>query len=285
MSYKKLLLAAWYLVFQGCTSLLFFPDGHLYLTPSHVGLSYQSEYLLNSNGNLIHVWKIWKPNQKSASKALVQFHGNAQNMTSHFLGAAWFCDIGYTVFAFDYQGYGLSEGFPTIENSVQDGVMVLEYVRKQFEDVVVLGQSLGGALSIGALAQRPQLPVKALIIDSSFFDYREVVEDVTSRSWVLRPFGFAFGFLFENHHSPKQVLSTLRIPILVTHDLRDPVISFDQGKKLFRQIPNHVNKEFVTTDFAEHIGGIQGSQTLRSKIINFLKSAMRPQTTELQLNP
>ena len=51
------------------------------------------------------------PKWKGQKKGLIlQYHGNAENLTSHYLSLGWLAHEGFDVFIFDYRGYGRSSG-------------------------------------------------------------------------------------------------------------------------------------------------------------------------------
>ena len=91
-------------------SFTFHPEKKIYSTPSDLGYTYKENYI-NVSNNKIYYWTIEPQTKPIAS--IIQAHGNAQNMSTHFYSMIWFLKQGYRVVTFDYRGFGNSTGKPT----------------------------------------------------------------------------------------------------------------------------------------------------------------------------
>ena len=135
---------------------------------------------------------LWFPAKSIAPKGvIIHFHGNGENMTSHFLFVYWLALEGYDVFTFDYRGYGASAGDKSLSGAVEDGAAALRCARSRAggakERLIVVGQSLGGALALAALEREGGEGVRGLILDSTFASYREVAQDKLRQWWLTWP--------------------------------------------------------------------------------------------------
>lgn len=65
-----------------------------------------------STGNVYSSSRFRYATGLSASKntLVLFFHGNAENISSHFISAAWIADRGYDLMMFDYRRFGRSDG-------------------------------------------------------------------------------------------------------------------------------------------------------------------------------
>jgi hypothetical protein len=105
----------------------------------------------------------------TATHTILFSHGNAEDLgeilpTLELLQAA-----GFTVFAYDYQSYGISQGRPSEQNAYEDVEAAYRYLTNTLgilpQQIISHRRSVGGGAAI-ALATRK--PVAGLIVESSF---------------------------------------------------------------------------------------------------------------------
>lgn len=224
----------------GCSSLFYYPDRIQYVDTAKLAVQPELLRIPARDGHAIPAWHF--KSLKGKPKALIiQYHGNAQNMTSHFVFLASAPAQGYDHLIFDYRGYGLSEGSPTPENTVSDGMDVLMWARKTFPEtkIVVFGQSLGGAIALKSLIElKGKFKADVIVIDSSFSSYRSVARTALAKNWItwfLQPVGW---LIVDNSMAPGKDISTLEpTPFLVVHGTHDPVVDFSHGERIFDLAP------------------------------------------------
>ena len=120
------------ILLSSCSSLFYYPSkGRLFYDPQAMGYAVPEDiYFTDTEQRKLHGW--WFPAQKSPAKAtIVFFHGNAENLTAHFLHLAWITAESYNLFIFDYPGYGLSEGKPTPKSCLDSGHAAVDWVAKK----------------------------------------------------------------------------------------------------------------------------------------------------------
>jgi fermentation-respiration switch protein FrsA (DUF1100 family) len=228
-----------------CTNLFLQPDRHLYLKPEQVGAKYETIDFRSVDGTKL--CGLWFPARPGPGKGVVlQFHGNGQNETSHFLYVYWLALEGWDVMAFDYRGYGASEGTKSISGSVADGAAALAFARGRAagRPLVVIGQSLGGALALAALDRDGGSGVRALALDSTFASYEDVAEQKLSLLWFTWPLQWPLSrLLISDRFAPERLIARrARIPLLMLHAPDDPVVPYAQGRRLYELAPGP--KEF-----------------------------------------
>lgn len=173
-----LLLCAWCLmsplvalpVYQ---RLLFFPVACI---PEniHVGLS-----PLSAHCNSIKIVKFSNSSGRKLSGCLLVrnptapcvllSHGNAGNLCHRTILAEAILRAGFSVFLYDYQGYGCSEGSPSISGVIGDAVSAYDYLTTVEHippnQILAYGESLG----CGVTAELSKLrSVRAMILQSGF---------------------------------------------------------------------------------------------------------------------
>src|SRR5271167_4649680 len=125
---KRLLSLLPALLFSGCTNLFFYPDSRLYELPEHFGVKYDTVKFHSTDGTEL-VGIFLHSSTSTVKGTIIHFHGNAENISSHFGFSYWLTAFGYQVFIFDYRGYGASHGKPSENGLVQDGIAAIDYAR------------------------------------------------------------------------------------------------------------------------------------------------------------
>ncbi|MEO0335657.1 MAG: CocE/NonD family hydrolase, partial [Pseudomonadota bacterium] len=111
---------------SGCSSFYYHPTKYKYVDVTKMKSEPENIFISAKDGHKIHGW-LRKTSQEKPKGVIVQFHGNAQNLTSHFLYLFPAPERGYHHIIFDYRGYGRSEGSADPENTVSDGKAVLRW--------------------------------------------------------------------------------------------------------------------------------------------------------------
>jgi fermentation-respiration switch protein FrsA (DUF1100 family) len=229
----------------GCSSLFYFPRVQYkkYYDPSQVALHQEEVEFETEEGIRIHAW--WFQAKTKVSKGtIVFFHGNAENLTTHFLHLSWLPDRGYSYLIFDYPGYGVSEGFPSPRNTVSSGDAALRWVHKNKDPgpLIIYGQSLGGAIAFRSMLDiKDDISIKALILDSTFLSYRSLAREKAKQSWItwlLQPIAW---LAMSDHYAPKDIVRRAPVPVLVIHGAKDKVVPLKFGEEIFRKSPEPKN--------------------------------------------
>lgn len=262
------------LALAGCTSLYFQPTRREYVRPEELKLRYDAVRFASRDGTGLAGLFLYA-STAPVRGTVIQFHGNGENMTSHYLNAVWLTAQGYNVFAFDYRGYGASEGLPVLKGVVEDGIAAIDYVagRKDVEPgrVAVWGQSLGGAVAVAAAALRERPGVRVLILESTFGSYRDMAQDVLSRSWATWAFQRPLSrLLISDGEAPNKYLGRLPpCPVLVIHSADDPIVPFWLGEKLYQELREP--KEFWKVEHARHLEVFaRADWPYRRRLVEFL---------------
>ncbi len=255
------------LLFSACSGVFFYPDQHTYALPSDYNLTYEEHTIISADKTRLHSWHI-KPHGPSKGLMVVA-HGNAQNISAHFKGWVWLVQAGYDLFIFDYRAYGKSQGEISIKGSVEDVNAALDFVEKHFEqDYFVCGQSLGGTLSLAAVASKPRKGIKAMIIDSTFTAFDRIVAEKLSSFFLTWPFQWIPHLSLPDGYDAVQSLAKIDKPLLFVHGSKDQAIPANHSWQLFDLAPRP--KEFWLVTEAPHIAGLNHIK-VREDFLNFLE--------------
>lgn len=155
-----------------------------------------------------------------AKYTILYAHGNAEDLGDIKPILEKLRGYGFSVFAYDYRGYGTSEGTPSEQNAYKDIDAAYNYLTQQLkispDKIIVIGRSVGGGSAVDLAARKP---LAGLILESTF----------TSAFKVKVPFPILPFDKFTNLEKIKKVKS----PVLVMHGKADEVIPFSHGEQLF----------------------------------------------------
>ncbi len=173
------------------------------------------------------LYGVWAHQPTPGAEVLVYFHGNADNIDTYMgqLGDYW--SYGYEVFIFDYRGYGKSEGSPTYDGVLDDGLAAVDHVEGYtglpVEHVPFLGLSLGGAVATRVAGLRPP---KVLITEDMFANGQRLMND---GSGLDLPDGWLLVDEWDNAAAAAHVTS----PFLVVHGDSDTYIQPDSAAEIY----------------------------------------------------
>lgn len=225
------------LAVSACTAVFFQPHRFLVSTPDKLGLAYQEVRFRTRDGLELYGWFL--PAKGPAQGTVLQLHGNAENISTHFASLAWMPARGFNVFTFDYRGYGASEGAPSLEG-VQidiDAAMGALLARSDIDKdrIVMYGQSLGGALAAYYVAHSPNRDrLRALVLESAFSGYVDIVREKMAAHWFTWPFQWLPKFTVDDRFSPLPSMAKISpLPLLILHGDQDAVVPVQDGKRLY----------------------------------------------------
>lgn len=218
--------------FFGCNQVFFQPDRIIRTTPDQVGLDYTPGEIVTDDGVLSY-WVIHA--QEPRLGTVIHFHGNAQNMSTHFLFVGWLAQSGFDAITFDYRGYGTSDGAANRQGAIQDGQRILRKFSNASENLYVVGQSLGGAISVASVVKEQPKNLRLLILDSTFSSYRSLAREKLGEFFLTWPLQYPLSFLVTDEDSPIDYIGKLQNPVLFIHGREDKIVPFSQGKRLFEK--------------------------------------------------
>ena len=241
---KLISILALLLSLAGCSSMLFYPEPGLPFTPDKARLEYRDVNLTAADGTRLHGW--WLPAKAGVpvKGTVLHLHGNGGNMSWHLGGSWWLPEQGYQVLMLDYRGYGQSQGEPSLPAIYQDIQAAFDWLKAapevQGKPLVVLGQSIGGALAVHYLAEHPEerSRIKALVLDGVPASYRDVARNSLSNSWLTLPFRTPLSWFIPDGDSAVNGLPRMAgTPMLIFHSMDDTLVPLVNGISVYKAAP------------------------------------------------
>ena len=254
-------------------------------TPATLNYTYQDTFVDAEDGTRLHAWLI---NPRSARRGVVYFlHGNAENISTHFLSTVWLLESGYQVFALDYRGYGLSQGTPDVPevfSDIEAGAQWLEeYLAKDDSaaelPVFVFGQSLGASLAIkyAQLDDRFNERFDGLIAEAAFSRYDTIAKHVASSHWLTWSAQYPAKWLIGRQYDPLDAIAELeQTPKLIVHSIDDQVIPYRFGQQLFDAAAGP--KQWISAS-GPHIRAA-ADPAVRQTILDFMQNTAHRDTVQ-----
>lgn len=239
MRYLLMIFGLFFL--QSCSHLFYHPSDKHFVDPMNFKLNYQDVFFKSKDGVNLHGW--FFPSKSNNPKGtVIQFHGNAQNISTHFFSLIWLIDHGYNLFTFDYRGYGKSEGKPNQEGIYLDALAALEKGKELHDKngkgkFIVYGQSLGGAVSLRAIPDfKNSNEISLIVMDSAFASYKDIAFEKLKNVWFLWPVSPLAFVLVSDKYAADDVYEKLTRPTLVIVGMEDDVIPPKFGKNIYKGV-------------------------------------------------
>lgn len=243
------------------------------------------EQFTTSDGETLFLWK-WNPDPDSVKKdvAVLLFHGITAYGGAYTMAGVPISKGGYTTFAVDYRGHGLSGGnrgdSPGKDRWITDLSESIHYVKSLgYSKVVILGHSLGVASAICAANADPD-EVAGVILLSGAYEGRKGLSPPPTffekarflSSAIFRPSHQVFEYyrkgmtvtkdsLFNFRYTPRFLtmldVKTLRlqnkhdVPVLVGAGEEDELFEVAKVKELYDLVPGD-KKEFLVMKKSTH---------------------------------
>ncbi len=259
-----------FILLVGCNKLFYYPDSRLYYPPEEHGLKSPEEIVITSS-NRISLGAWFFKSEARPKGTIIQFHGNAQNMSSHYANLYWLTQNGFNLFTFDYSGYGVSESRPSPLQTVEDGVAALilaheMHLKNGGGMFVIYAESLGGVVALRSLESFDK-KIDLLVLDSSFYSYKNMAYKAAKKNWLTWVFGPLTKILTSDEMAPQLFMKQNLAPTLVIHSQYDEVVPYSEGVDMFQKIIGQ--KEMWTLEMKGHVATFQ-SRANRDRFLKYL---------------
>ncbi len=203
----------------------------------------------------------------NAQFTLLLSHGNAEDLGRI---RAW-CDYlklsGFSVLAYDYEGYGTSDGTPTEAAANRDELAVYDYLKTTLRispnHIIAMGKSLGSGPATYLASKEP---VAGLVLQSPYTSTFRVMTH-----YRILPFD-----KFANY----RIIDRVQCPILIIHGTADSMIPIWHGEELYKLANEpkfHLWVDGANHNDLEEVAGERYAQTLQQFALELAKRQAKSQ--------
>ena len=170
---------------------------------------------------------LWLESVKPNAPVLLYLHGARYNVTGSAPRIRRMQELGFSVLAIDYRGFGKSSpGLPSEATAYEDARAAWNWLGQQYPEQkrFIFGHSLGGPIAIHLAAEVSD--ESGTLVEGTFTSIADIV---SASKWGWVPVSFLITQRFE---AVKRVAQT-GSPLLVVHGADDQLIAPALGRKLF----------------------------------------------------
>lgn len=250
--------------------LLFHPDRNDHLKvvgnvhrqfKEELNVDFKQVWFKAPDGSRVNAWYYSLP---GAKKIALISHGNGGNNAHRAIISAILLTHGLSVLVYDYEGYGKSEGKPSVKHIVQDGISAYDYIRNNLKfrpsQIVLLGESLGTGVSCQIAAQRQ---CAGIILESGYARLMEAGRDAVPWLWWY-PHDW-----FDDLDSIA-VLKKAHAPVLIIHGDNDSILNVEYSRRLYAEAVEP--KKLVIVHNMLHCVSDLDNKVFNDSVGNFLKT-------------
>ncbi len=213
----------------------------------------------------IHAW--WWPAARKDAPAVLYLHGSRWNLTGQLFRIRQLHDLGFSVFAIDYRGFGKSQGDLPSEKAVYEDARVgwdaMARLQPDPRHRFIYGHSLGGAIAVNLASMLSKEAVKAdvpspaagLVVESSFTTLADIAR-AFSYKWL------PIQLLLTQKFDSIDEITDVRMPVIVLHGASDRYVPVELGKRLYEAAPEP--KRLIVVDNGTHNNSLRlGERDMR----------------------
>jgi hypothetical protein len=234
----------------------FFADKMIFLPPSASYSDNANVIKIKTSAN--HLISAVYLFNKHAKYTILVSHGNAEDLGFIYPFLQELRAQGFSVFAYDYSGYGTSEGISSEKNSYDDIKSAYDYLVNDLgissQNIILYGHSIGAAVSLD-LATKSK--VAGIIMESPFVTAFRVVT-----VFPILPFDE-----FDNLAKIQKV----KCPLLIIHGEQDTIIPIWHGKELYAKA-NPIKKAYWVPDAGHNDIAYKAGESYWQTIKEFVNS-------------
>lgn len=204
---------------------------------------------------------LWIP-AKDSKICAIYSHGNGEDLGEIRPLLEEYARRGISVFAYDYPGYGLSSGKPSIKGLEDSAEAAYRHVSEKLgfgdSDIAVVGYSLGSAAACEIASRHPG--IRCAVVIGGFSKAVKAVLPVNIIPWEMLD------------NSSK--ISQFKFPVLFMHGRRDMVVPFRNALENYKAAPRGLGRLAVFPDRGHY--GLPDSPKYWDEAVGFILSGGRP---------
>ena len=203
-----------------------------------------------ASGLKLHGWYFEKP---GAKKVVLIHHGQGANIQLYTIPTVeTFINAGCSVFIYDYEGFGMSEGFPSHEALRRDSEAAFAYLvqTRNFKpkQIVHCGLSIGTGVACGLAAERE---CAGIILLSPYTSLSKIAKRHLPHLRMYPDFMFP-----QPDFGADMLVANPSVPVLAIHGELDPLLPVSGAEELMVVAKGY--KRLVRVPGGNHIGGLGG---------------------------
>lgn len=229
------------------------------------GHKYEDVFFKSKNGSRLHGWFFEVPD---AQFTVLFNHGNGLNLSFREDELKLLLGTGVNILTYDYQGYGLSEGEPTMPKVLDDSLAAYNYLVETKhispDRIIIFGESLGTAIA-GNLASR--VKCAGVILQCPLASVKRRGTEIFFPVALYPDFMWVESGLNNVHN-----FAGTHAPLLIIAGTADPMIPIAHADDLYREASEP--KTYVRIDGAGHTGDpkLLGAQEYKTALSRFVSS-------------
>ena len=182
---------------------------------------------------------------------ILLFHGNGEIAADYqyFLNFFFQCEVNLAVV--DFRGYGFSSGTPFYTSLIIDALPIYNKFYKWLIDnnlkdsLFIQGRSLG-SICVSEIGSHNPESLRGIIFESGFAS----LYDLITKLFRVTSDEITTDYLSEYSNDTR--IRKFKKPTLVIHGTDDWIIPYYQGKLIHENLPNEIEKFFVSIEGAGH---------------------------------
>jgi pimeloyl-ACP methyl ester carboxylesterase len=237
-------------------------------------------FFLNDQGNLLHGW-LFGSNQNDDAhqdeRLLLYSMGKDGDIARRATMLNQFLNRGFSIFIYEYRGYGQSQGRPSLDGMVNDAVSAYDFVTQRLdfkpEQIVLFGESLGGAISSQLALKRE---AAGLVLKSTFASLNRIARKQLPLLH-LYPDSLMAAPSLDN----TKAIAACTMPVLVVHGEADRMVPVSHARLLAAQagesrITGKNNVELVILPQSRHgFMSDKDSRQFENSVVAFVEKTTR----------
>ena len=242
-------LAAGLAVVGGCAylsekqgELIFRPSKEAWRGYSSERYAFEEHWIPVAKDLKLHAW--WLKAEDPNAPAILYLHGARWNLTGSVTRIERWKQLGFSVLAVDYRGFGQSSDVaPTEAYAYEDAEAAWDYLVRlsPSKQRYIVGHSLGGAIAAELAHRRPD--AAGLVLEATF---TSVADMIGQSPWSFLP----VGLLLTQKFDALSRMGELKMPVLITHGTRDTIVPVQMGERLYEAVKSP--KRFIRVEGAGH---------------------------------
>ncbi len=228
------------LLATSCESVFYQPGPYYYYPPEDFGYQPQELFFPSLDGTKLSGWLFPRLSPDKKNLMILQFHGNGENMTSHYMSLVWATKMGFELITFDYRGYGKSDGELGHKGVIEDAVAAYNFAKKRAlatdQKIILYAQSLGATILLKAIENfdDPEI-IHSVFIEGGFLSHQAMANKFLSHYWLTWPFQWLPYLIVNGAYSPDHFYEYFpeNVPLIVIHGEKDEIVPQQFGQEIY----------------------------------------------------